>query len=146
MVIMMIMIIILMRIKEKIILIIMIVMTIKMIIMIIIDTQFAYTVGATAIMLAVGMIFYSICTSFLLGMIVDFFSMQVYTDTGHYNDFLLFLKSFAVMFTTFLVYSFFLMGGGLLHHSTLEMQTAQNLLERIREIKIKRSVKGLEME
>ena len=108
--------------------------------------QFAYTIGATAIMLAVGMIFYSICTSFLLDMIVDFFSMQVYTDTGHYNDFLLFLKSFAVMFTTFLVYSFFLMGGGLLHHSALEMQTAQNLLERIRDIKIKRSVKGLEME
>lgn len=108
--------------------------------------QFVYTISTTFIMLVVGMLFYSISTSFFLEMLVDFFSMQIYTDTGTYNDFLIGIKSFAVMFTTFSIYAFFLIGGGLLHYSALEMQTAESLLARIKEISLRRNVKGLERE
>jgi uncharacterized membrane protein SpoIIM required for sporulation len=108
--------------------------------------QFFYCVSITLVMLLVGMLFYSVSISFLLTILVDFFSMQMYTNIGIYGDFLIGLKSFTVMFTTFVIYTFFLICGGLLYHSTLEIQSAESLLERVTEISLKRNVKGLEME
>jgi uncharacterized membrane protein SpoIIM required for sporulation len=108
--------------------------------------QFFYCIGITLIMLLVGMLFYSVSISFFLGILEDFFSMQIYSDTSIYGDFLIGLKSFIVMFTTFVVYAFFLICGGLLYNSTLEIESAESLLERIGEISLKRNVKGLEME
>ncbi len=108
--------------------------------------QFFYCGSVTLLMLLVGMLFYSISISFFLTILTDFFSMQIYTDTGFYSDFLVGIKSFTVIFTTFVVYTFFLICGGLLHHSTLEIENAESLLDRVQEISLKRNVKGLEME
>jgi uncharacterized membrane protein SpoIIM required for sporulation len=108
--------------------------------------QFGFNLGASIFLLAIGMVLYVMSCSFVMSIVMDFFTMQVYADSETYHNIEVFIKSFVVIFSVLTIYAFFIIGGGLIFNAIREMEHAEGLLERIKSIKAKRSVRGLEVE
>ena len=82
----------------------------------------------------------------LLSFYLDLVNLVVYLEQEAMNQLSVVLLTFITMLAFYLVYTLVLIGMGLLYHSLIEINEAQDLKEKIKSIGQSHQIKGLAKE
>ncbi|MEL6924594.1 MAG: stage II sporulation protein M [Bacteroidota bacterium] len=93
-----------------------------------------------------GFLFLSIADSTLLWLFVEVVSINFLMEESNMQLFVNILLSFSTLFILMMTFKLFVIAGGLLYHSLLEIVEAPELKSRIQTIGSSRSIRGLERE
>lgn len=102
--------------------------------------------GLFASLLLLGFLFFSITDTMLLSFYLDLVNLVVYLEQEAMNQLSVVLLTFITMLAFYLVYTLILIGMGLLYHSLIEINEAQDLKEKIKSIGQSHQIKGLAKE
>ena len=108
--------------------------------------NYGQVIGLFSITIAIGVLFYSVMDTFLLGFYFEMLSWNFSLEQEILNDFIYILLTFTSLIIICFIFTLFIVGSGLLYHSLLETKEAISLKERIQQIGIRKRIRGLEIE
>lgn len=108
--------------------------------------NYGQVIGLFSITIAIGVLFYSVMDTFLLGFYFEMLSWNFSLEQEILNDLIYILLTFTSLIIICFIFTLFIVGSGLLYHSLLETKEAISLKERIQQIGIRKRIRGLEIE
>lgn len=109
-------------------------------------SKFLFTAGILLFLFFVGWAFHGLLKTSLVDFVWEFINTNLYLNTAEYNDIEFIFKSIVTIFTFFITYTLLLAGGCITYHSIIEIFYSEKLSERVKSIKLKRNVRGMELE
>ena len=108
--------------------------------------NYGQVIGLFSITIAIGVLFYSVMDTFLLGFYFEMLSWNFSLEQETLNDLIYILLTFTSLIIICFIFTLFIVGSGLLYHSLLETKEAISLKKRIQQIGIRKRIRGLEIE
>jgi uncharacterized membrane protein SpoIIM required for sporulation len=98
------------------------------------------------ILFFLGFLFISISDSIILWFFLDMISWVVYVEGPLLEQFSAVVLTVVSVFILNMVLSLFMLGGGILYYSLLEIETASNLREKIQQVGFAKTIQGIQQE
>ncbi|MCO6493698.1 MAG: stage II sporulation protein M [Phaeodactylibacter sp.] len=111
-----------------------------------ISQSYSKVYGLFLILMLVGFLVFALADSTLAWFYLDLASWVILLEESAMQQFSAVFLAFITIFILYLVFAIILIGGGVLYYSLLEIKEAPALMERIKRIGQRRSIKGLEQE
>ena len=111
-----------------------------------IGQSFSKALGLFLILMLVGFLAFSLADSTLAWFYLDLVTWVVLLEESAMQQFSTVFLTFITVFILYLVFAIILIGGGMLYYSLLEIREAPALMDRIEQIGLRRSIKGMEQE
>lgn len=108
--------------------------------------NYGQVIGLFSITTAIGILFYSVMDTFLLGFYFEMLSWNFSLEQETLNDLIYILLTFTSLIIICFIFTLFIIGSGLLYHSLVETKEAISLKKRIQQIGIRKRIRGLEIE
>lgn len=102
--------------------------------------------GLFAILLIVGFLFFTLADTALAWFFLDLVTWVVNLGEPAMSELSAVVLTFVTIFILHLIYAMLFIGGGLLYYSLREAREAPALMERIGQVKLRRSIRGLDQE
>lgn len=94
----------------------------------------------------VGLLFFSLIDTAVLWAFIDLVSWVVQLEPGVMNEFSIILLTGLTLFFFYMMVALLLTGIGLFYYSLCEIQEAGHLLDRVRQLRAKEQIRGMEKE
>ena len=108
--------------------------------------NYGRTLGTFLLMSCVAVIFFMILDTQLVWFFIERISWNVAIEENSSEQVVTIIGSFILILTSYLIFSYMIIGIGLLYHSLLEIKEAPNLQERIKQIGMGQRIQGMEKE